>query len=103
MAFVDAFDMSYVVKRDLEQLIGRKPPLTIVTDSLSLFNVITRASITIEKRLMIDLETVNSSISLLLCAPLGVQKKRNRKGRIYSYWIQPSRRLDKGKELYCNE
>ena len=37
MAFADAFDISYVVKRDLERFIGRHIPLTMVTDSLSLF------------------------------------------------------------------
>ena len=33
----------------------------MVTDSLSLFDIITRASITAEKRLMIDLETMKGA------------------------------------------
>ena len=49
MAFADAFDMSYVVKRDMQRLIGRNISLTMVTDSLSLFDVITRASVSAEK------------------------------------------------------
>ena len=61
MAFADAFDMYYVVKRELERLFGRNIPLTMVTDSLALFDVITRASITAEKRLMIDLGTVKGA------------------------------------------
>ena len=61
MEFADAFDISYIIKRELQRLSARNVPLTMVTDSLSLFDIITRASITAEKRLMIDLETVNGT------------------------------------------
>ena len=61
MAFGDAFHMSYVINNDLHRLIGRNVPLTTVTDSLSLLDIITRASITAGRRLMIDLETVKGA------------------------------------------
>jgi len=39
-------------------MIRNKVPIVMLTDSLSLFDVITKATTTAEKRLMIDLEVV---------------------------------------------
>ena len=61
MAFADAFDMSLVIKHDLQNITGKFVPLSMFTDSLSLFDVLTRAKTTTEKRLMIDLQTVKDS------------------------------------------
>ena len=54
-AFSDAFDWAFTFRHDLEKLMGRKVPLSMFTDSRSLFDIITKASSTKEKRLMIDL------------------------------------------------
>lgn len=56
MALADGFDMAYMIKHDLEKMTKTRIPLHILTDSLSLFDVITKASSTTEKRLMIDLK-----------------------------------------------
>jgi hypothetical protein len=61
MALADAFDMAHALKHDMEMIIKQKVPIVILTDSLSLFDVITRASITAEKRLMIDLCVVKQA------------------------------------------
>ena len=61
MAFADAFDMSLVIKHDLQNIMGKVVPLSMFTDSLSLLDVLTRAKVTTERRLMIDLQTVKES------------------------------------------
>ena len=55
LAFSDAFDMSYAIKHDLQALLNQEIPLVMMTDSLSLFDVITKCTQTAEKRLLIDL------------------------------------------------
>ena len=61
MAFADAFDMAFVIKIDLERMLGNSIPISMVTDSLSLFDVVTRASVFAEKRLLIDIEAVKGA------------------------------------------
>jgi hypothetical protein len=56
MAFVEAFDMGRIIRHDLTPVLGQRLPITILTDSLSLFDVISKASTTAERRLMIALE-----------------------------------------------
>lgn len=58
-AFADGFDQAYVIRHDLSKMLRKKLPLTILTDSKSLFQFITSSlTVTSEKRLMVDvLET----------------------------------------------
>eukprot|EP00171_Calliarthron_tuberculosum_P022504 IDg22504t1 len=43
LAFADSFDSAYTIKHDLEQALGRRIPLLMLTDSQALFGVLTRA------------------------------------------------------------
>lgn len=52
-AFTDAFDAAYIIKHDLELIYRQHLPLIMLTDSKQMFDVVTRASHTTEKRLMI--------------------------------------------------
>jgi hypothetical protein len=61
MALADAFDMKYALKHDIEMIMKQNIPIVILTDSLSLFDVITKATTTAEKRLMIDLCVVKQA------------------------------------------
>ena len=53
-AFADAFDAAFIIKHDLERIYDQHLPLVMLTDSKQMFDVITRASHTTKKRLMID-------------------------------------------------
>eukprot|EP00171_Calliarthron_tuberculosum_P022198 IDg22198t1 len=55
LAFADSFDSAYTIKHDLEQTLGRRIPLPMLTDSQALFDILTRAKYTTEKRLMIEI------------------------------------------------
>lgn len=61
MALADGFDIAYSLKHDLQKLMGKRVPITLFTDSLSLFDTITKATTTLEKRLMIDVENVKET------------------------------------------
>jgi hypothetical protein len=61
MALADAFDTLYALKYDIEMITSYKIPIVVLTDSLSLFIVITKASTTAEKRLMIDLSVLKQA------------------------------------------
>ena len=60
-AFADAFDSAYVLRQDLQQLLNVNIPLKMFTDSKSLFDVITKCTMTAEKRLMIDIFAINQA------------------------------------------
>ena len=58
IAFAEGFDQGYALKCNLKELLGTNVPLTLMTDSKTLFDVITKASYTREKRILIDLASV---------------------------------------------
>ena len=61
MALADGFDAGYAIRHDLERMTRRKIPISMFTDSLSLFDVVTKATITTERRLMIDIAGVKQA------------------------------------------
>lgn len=61
IAFADAFDTAFIIKHDLQRVINHSIPIIMIADSLSLFDVIKKVSVTAEKRLMIDLKIFRQS------------------------------------------
>lgn len=61
MALADGFDAAYAIRHDVERMTGKRVPLSVFTDSLSLFDVITKATLTAERRLMIDIAGVKQA------------------------------------------
>lgn len=57
-AVAEAFDSAFVLKYDLKLLLKRHIPITMYTDSKSLFDIIAKCSNTAEKRFQIDLAAV---------------------------------------------
>jgi hypothetical protein len=66
MDFADALYMTTIVWHDLQNILHRDVPITILTDSLSLFDVIVKATITAERRLLIDLEAAEASYAAVV-------------------------------------
>ena len=54
-AFSAAFDQAYVIRHDIQRILGIEIGITMYTDSKQLFDVITRAAHTTEKRLMVEI------------------------------------------------
>lgn len=65
MAFADAFYVANIMIHNLWLMTKWYFPLSITTDSLPLFDVLTKASFTTEKWLMIDVQTVQDSYKKL--------------------------------------
>jgi hypothetical protein len=57
LASAEDFDPEYILKNDLSWILGHHIPILMLTDSESLFNTLTRANYTIERRLLIDIAT----------------------------------------------
>lgn len=87
MAFVDAFDMAYIIKHDLHLMTKSYIPLFMMTYSLFLFDILTKASFTTEK-------TLNNWPTN--CAGL-IQQTRNTRRCLRSFWIRYHRRTDNRK------
>ena len=60
-AFSDGFDFAYLIKHDIEDMLGRRVPMMMITDSQALFRVVVRSSTTTERRMMIDLRAAREA------------------------------------------
>lgn len=58
MAFADAFETVYTIKYDPQHNLQRAVGLQLLTDNLTLFDIIMRNQVTTEKCQMIDLKNV---------------------------------------------
>jgi Reverse transcriptase (RNA-dependent DNA polymerase) len=77
-AFADAFDFAFTLKHDLQVMLRQAVPLTILTDSKSLFDVITKSSTISERRLMIDITAVRNAYNAQELSDVGfVRTKYN--------------------------
>ena len=77
LAFADAFDLSFLLKRDLEDILGKKLPLKMLTDSKCLFDIITKQSETTEKRLEIDVKAVREGYNAFEISDIGFIRSAN--------------------------
>jgi len=55
LSFAHEFDYASLLKHDLERILHTRIPILMLMDSQALFDVLTRAKYTTEKRLMIDI------------------------------------------------
>lgn len=58
MAFADAFGIAYISKYYIEEIWRRRIPLTVMTDSLPHLDMLTKSSMTAERRLIVDRQPV---------------------------------------------
>lgn len=61
LAFAAAFDNAYIIRHDLERMLGCDVPIRRLTDNQALFDVLSRARYTRERRLMVDLNAVREA------------------------------------------
>lgn len=54
-AMADCFDAAYIFKHDLEDILGRRIPITILTHVESFIRIMVRSTKTTKKRLIIDI------------------------------------------------
>ena len=52
VAFADLFDDSFAIRDQIEQALGQPVPMHLLTDSKSLFDIVSKGSRTSEKRIM---------------------------------------------------
>jgi hypothetical protein len=71
-AFAEAFDAAFVVKHSLEQLLGKKIPLQMLTDSKQLFDSISHSTHTKERRIMTDIAASKQSFERAEISDLGL-------------------------------
>lgn len=57
----DCFGAAYATRHALEVIMDHYIPLTILTDSESLFKIIVKSTVTSEKRLMIDIKAITGA------------------------------------------
>ena len=55
IAFADEFDRVWMLRYDLKRIYHQDVPITMLTDSKQVFDVIMKGSRTSERRLMIDI------------------------------------------------
>lgn len=61
LALADGFDYAYLMRHDLQRVLGHPVPLAMLTDSESLFKTIVKSTTTTEKRLMIDIQAAQEA------------------------------------------
>ena len=61
IAFADLFDDAYALRSQIEQANGRAVPMHLMTDSKSLFDIISKGSRTSEKRVMLDIHSARQA------------------------------------------
>lgn len=77
MEFADLFDDEFVIHTELEKILNRAVPLHLLTDSESLFHIISKGSPTSEKRITLDIY---------------VARQAYRKQRDVEDWLRPQQR-----------
>lgn len=73
-AFMDAFDVSFMVSSDISNLLGITIPVFMFTDSKQLFDSVTKGKRTTEKRLMIDISAARESYKRFEIEAIGLIK-----------------------------
>ena len=61
LTFVDGFDNAFILRHDLQRMLGRGIPLLMLTDSKAPFDVITGSKYTTEKILIVDLAAIREA------------------------------------------
>ena len=76
-ALADGFDRAFMIRHDLENIYCKKIPLYVLTDSKQVFDTITKASKTMERRLLIDIAAARQAYNREEISNLGLVASKN--------------------------
>ena len=71
IAFSDLFDIAATLASELGEIYGRRIPVQLLTDSKSLFDVISKGSRTSEKRTMLDIAAAREGFRDKIISDIG--------------------------------
>jgi hypothetical protein len=74
LAFADGFDNAFLLRHELESMLGQPVPLIMFTESQALFNVVTRNKTTTERRLMVDVAAARQAYHSMIISNIGLIK-----------------------------
>lgn len=77
IAFSDMFDLAIAIPLELSTMMGKSVPLQLLTDSKSLFDVISKGSRTSEKRSMLDIAAAREGFRDRLISDIGLVRSGN--------------------------
>lgn len=69
---MEAFDNAFIIKHDLQRILGPKIPLLHLIDSQVLFDVITGQKYRTEKRLMVDIASIREAYKDWAISNIGI-------------------------------
>lgn len=75
IALADAFDQAFILRHDLQRILGKEIPLLMLTDSKVLFDVITGNRYTTEARLMVDIAAVRETYNNRIISNIGLIRR----------------------------
>ena len=71
ISFSDLFDVAAVLAAELEGTLGYKVPVQLLTDSMTLFDVISKGSRSSENRMMLDIAAAREGFREKLISDIG--------------------------------
>ena len=74
LAFADGFYNSFIIKHDLQRIMGRELPLLMLTDSKIFFDMLTRKKYTTEKRIMADIASTREAYDAMIISNISLIK-----------------------------
>jgi hypothetical protein len=74
LAFENGFDNAFILRHDLENMLGQPVPLVMYADLQALFNVLTRSKTTTEGRLMVDVAAARQAYHNSIISNIGLIK-----------------------------
>ena len=78
IAFSDLFDVATTLSQELEKLLRKRVPVQLLTDSKSLFDIISKGTRTSEKRMMLDIAAARERFRTHLISDIGfVRSSKN--------------------------
>jgi hypothetical protein len=74
LTFADGCDNAFLLRHELESMLGQPVPLIMFTDSKALFNVLIRNKVTMERRLKVDVAAARQAYHSMIISNIGLIK-----------------------------